>query len=113
MLILYGYEWISMFFQVQSFVKLYPPRARKQRPEKNAELFTVRKETKSKQGSRTPPSEEENLNLNPMQIKYICVHVCMHAFTHTSTFEIVAFLQFFNIVCATYLVIENINNKMI
>ena len=36
---MYGYEWISMFFQVQSLVKLFPPRA-----SKDAELFTVRKE---------------------------------------------------------------------
>ena len=31
-----------MFFQVQSLVKLFPPRARKQRASKDAELFTVR-----------------------------------------------------------------------
>ena len=39
LLILYGYEWISMFFQVQSLFKLFPQRA-----SKDAELFTVRKE---------------------------------------------------------------------
>ena len=44
LLILYGYEWISMFFQVQSLVKLFPPRVRKHGASKDAELFTVRKE---------------------------------------------------------------------
>ena len=52
-----------MFFQIQSLVKLFPPRAREQRASKDAELFTVRKETKSKQGCRTLHSEEGNLRV--------------------------------------------------